>query len=60
MIQGSDHSNRGEVMCLFCGHHTVALATARNISLVRCQACGKEAPYLVSEIVAFEHSAKTT
>jgi hypothetical protein len=54
MIQGSDHSNRGEVMCLLCEHHTVALATARNISLVRCQACAKEAPYLVSEIVAFQ------
>ena len=48
----------GQVVCLFCGHRTPALAVVSSISLVRCRVCGKEAPYLAGEIVAFQPLAE--
>lgn len=53
------------VTCIFCGLPTPAHAPAkktfeayppqpsRRVSLVRCEICGKEAPYLSSEVTEF-------
>jgi hypothetical protein len=49
----------GQVVCLFCGHRTPAFAGASGISLVRCRVCGKEAPYLVGEIVRSQPLAES-
>jgi transcription elongation factor Elf1 len=59
MIRGSAALTCGQVVCLFCGHHTPVLSVASVISLVRCRACGKEAPYLAGEIVTFQPLAKS-
>ena len=56
MIHGSSCA---EVVCLFCGHHTPALAVVSGISLIRCRLCGKEAPYPANDIVTSEPLAKT-
>jgi hypothetical protein len=58
MIRGSAPLACGQVVCLFCGHRTPALAVVSSISLVRCRVCGKEAPYLAGEIVTFQPLAE--
>jgi hypothetical protein len=60
------------VICLYCGVHTPLPVSASRglstdaiamsnppLSIVRCQVCGKEAPYLADEIVVFKGMLKT-
>jgi hypothetical protein len=60
------------VVCLHCGMPTslsnstfrgasgrVFAAAGRQISLVRCGGCGKEAPYLADEIVMLKDTSHT-
>lgn len=55
------------VVCLYCGLHTpLPVSKSRRqctdslgisnpaLSIVRCHSCGKEAPYLADEYVAFK------
>jgi hypothetical protein len=51
------------VFCLHCGMNTPVHVSAdrgpseggvTSISIIRCQSCGKEAPYLADEIVVFK------
>ena len=56
--ESREHSNG--VVCLFCRVCTRLPAGLRasegwrRVVIVRCQACGKEAPYHASEIIDFE------
>ena len=62
---------RKGVTCIFCGLPTPVYAPAQesvetrslssrtHISLVRCEICGKEAPYLSSEVTEFGNGFRT-
>ena len=56
--ESAEHSNG--VVCLFCRVCTRLPAGLRasegwrRVVIVRCQVCGKEAPYHASEIIEFE------
>jgi hypothetical protein len=59
------------VTCIFCGLPTPVFAPAQknaetrsllsrtHVSLVRCEICGKEAPYLSSEVTEFGNGFRT-
>ena len=49
---------RNGVICLFCGLPTPVEASHR-IYLVRCHACGKEAPYLAGDLVEYGPKLRT-
>jgi len=63
--RGSEQTHLSGVTCIFCGlptpvHASVQRGTGtnpsqptRHISLVRCEICGKEAPYLSCEVAEF-------
>jgi hypothetical protein len=54
MNQTAGPKNRRAVVCLFCGLLTPVpenrLADDPRVSLIRCQRCGKEAPYPADKI----------
>ncbi len=64
------NKRKAEVNCLHCGMDTTvpesasALTVAgifsdleHHITIVRCRSCGKEAPYLASDIVILDEEA---
>jgi hypothetical protein len=55
MSQTAGPRNRRAVVCLFCGLHTPAPENRSvddpRVSIIRCQRCGKEAPYPAGEII---------
>jgi ribosomal protein L37E len=64
------NNRQGEVICLHCGMDTPVPATTscatvagifleldHHISIVRCRSCGKEAPYLASDILVLAEAA---
>lgn len=63
--QGSEVRSHAGVTCIFCGLPTPVRAVAlkphatdlstpvRHVSIVRCEVCGKEAPYLSHEVSEF-------
>ena len=65
LSQRPEAATHSGVICIFCGRPTPAPASCegtlaahvgrpnRRVSIVRCEVCGKEAPYLVHEITEF-------
>jgi hypothetical protein len=60
MNQESGTRHRSGVVCLFCRIPTPLPAGPRasahgvRVLIIRCQVCGKEAPYQASKIIEFE------
>lgn len=64
-MQHPEAATRSGVVCIFCGLPTPARASSEGtfathlprpitrVSLVRCEVCGKEAPYYADEITEF-------
>jgi hypothetical protein len=66
MHKNSEKRRLSGVVCLFCGRGN-ALPEAggedteeRRMVIVRCQVCGKEAPYQADQIIALEKEPNGT
>jgi hypothetical protein len=63
MNQELGKRHRNGVVCLFCKMGTPLPAGARacedgiRVLIMRCRACGKEAPYQASDIIEFKEGA---
>ncbi len=53
---------KASVVCLFCGLQTPVgpdwIAHASRASIIRCESCGKEAPYYPSEVIQMDRKAR--
>ena|ERR1700733_11353136 len=66
MYKNSEKRHLSGVVCLFCGRGNALPeagredAEERRIVIVRCQVCGKEAPYQADQIIALEQEPNGT
>jgi hypothetical protein len=65
MSQQPETQHWSGVVCMFCGRRTpLPVSTGpktsegRRVLILRCQVCGKEAPYQASEMFEFQEEGR--